>query len=502
MLRLLPILILLLLPAAANAAPADPDRGFGINGRAVIDFGGNDDVYAMAVQPDGKVLLAGFTSIKSDAAVARLNPDGSPDRGFGTEGVARIESTDTEYIYDVAIQPDGKIVVAGDIYATNNNGFVRRLNADGSPDKGFGTDGLAPIDSGGEERIRGVAVQPDGAIVAAGYTSVGKDIAVYRLTSGGKPDNSFDDDGARGINVLGDDQAYDVALQPDGKIVVFGSSYPGSGVYPTIARFDTKGAPDTTFGADGWRTISEKGYFYAGAVQPDGRIVAAGDIWDNDDASLYRFTTAGLPDKSFSEDGWTAFDMGDDDEAHALALQPDGKIVIAGDTEAGYDAVVWRANADGSHDRGFGEDGAFPVPATGLEDAVEVAVAPDGKIVLAGTKTGYDGNALAYRLLGDSRTEQPGPSGGGPPSAVVRCAGRKVTIVGTARRDVIRGTRGRDVIAALGGNDVVRGLGGDDVICGGAGRDRLLGGAGRDRLVGGAGRDRLIGGPGRDRTRQ
>ena len=161
--------------------------------------------------------------MKSYAAVARLNLDGSPDRGFGADGVARIDSNDSEYIYDIAIQPDGRIVVAGDKYE-GKNGFVRRLNADGSPDKGFGTDGLAAIDSGGDERIRGVAVQPDGAIVAAGWTSVGKDIAVYRLTAGGKPDNSFDDDGARGINVLGEDWAYDVALQADGKIVVFGAS--------------------------------------------------------------------------------------------------------------------------------------------------------------------------------------------------------------------------------------------------------------------------------------
>ena len=392
--RPLPILLITLTTLAASAgvalgAPADTDRGFGSGGRAIVDFGGDDDVYAMAVQPDGKVLLAGYTStsVKSYAAVARLNLDGSPDRGFGVDGVARIDSNDYEYIYDIAIQPDGRIVVAGDKYE-GKNGFVRRLNADGSPDKGFGTDGLAAIDSGGDERLRGVAVQPDGAIVAAGWTSVGKDIAVYRLTAGGKPDNSFDDDGARGINVLGEDWAYDVALQPDGKIVVFGASYPASGVYPTIARFDGNGKPDTTFGDEGWRTVEEKGYFYAGAVQPDGRILAAGDTWEGDDASLYRFTTAGLPDKSFSENGWIGFDLGDDDEAHALALQPDGKIVIAGDTEAGYDAVVWRANSDGTRDRGFGENGALPVPATGLEDAVEVAVAPDGKIVLAGTKAG------------------------------------------------------------------------------------------------------------------
>jgi uncharacterized delta-60 repeat protein len=522
MLRLLPILLIgtfALSAGVAHGAPADTDRGFGSNGRAVIDLGGNDDVYAAAVQPDGKILLAGYTSLKYDAAIARLNPDGSPDRGFGADGVARPEGAGSEWIRDIAVQPDGKIVVGGRT-SEGSNGFVRRLNSDGSPDKGFGTDGVAVIDSGGSEELYGLAIQPDGAIVAAGTTTVDKNMAVYRLTAGGKPDNSFDGDGARGIDVLGEDWAYDVALQADGKIVVFGASRVGTGSpYPAIARLDGQGKPDTTLGSAGWRTADERGYFYAGAVQPDGRIVAAGDTWVEDDASIYRFTSAGLPDKSFSENGWIGFDFGDDEEAHALALQPDGKIVIAGNTEAGDDAAVWRVNADGSRDRGFGEDGGLAVPGAGLEDAVGLAIQPDGKLVLAGTKVGFDGDALAYRLLGDSRAAQPGGSGGQGGPAGARCEGRRATIVGTARRDVLRGTRGRDVIAALGGNDVVRGLGGADVICAGAGndvvaggagndrvwgnggRDRLLGGAGRDRLVGGPGRDRLVGGPGRDRVR-
>jgi uncharacterized delta-60 repeat protein len=496
MLRILPILLILLFPAAASAAPSDFDAGFASNGRATVDFGGSDEVYATAVQPDGKILVAGYTSLKSDAAVARLNPDGSPDRGFGNEGVALIESSSTEWIYDIALQPDGKIVVAGFTYA-DDNGFARRLNADGSPDKGFGTDGLALIDSGGTETVYGVAVQPDGAIVLAGTTSVGQNIAVYRLTPGGKPDNGFDDDGARGIDVLGIDASYKVALQADGKIVVFGVSRKSltDMPYPTIARFTTKGEPDTTFGPDGYRTAKQAGVFYNGDVQPDGRIVAIGEDYGND-ATVYRFTTGGEPDQSFSEDGWVGLDLGSDEDAYALGLQKDGKIVVAGSTEAGYDATVWRVNGDGTPDRGFGFSGGLALPATGLQEAADVALQPDGKIVLVGTRLGTYADGLVLRLLGDF-TEPPRPSGGGGPAQggapppIVRCGGRRATIVGTAKRDVIRGTRRRDVIAALGGNDVVRGMGGNDVICGGAGRDRLIGGRGKDRLIGGAGKDRV-----------
>jgi uncharacterized delta-60 repeat protein len=492
MLRILPILLILLFPAAASAAPSDFDAGFGSNGRAIVDFGGSDEAYATAVQPDGKILVAGYTSLKSDAAVARLNPDGSSDRGFGENGVALIESDSSEWIYDIALQPDGKIVVAGFTYS-NDNGFARRLNADGSPDKGFGTDGLALVDSGGNETIYGVAVQPDGAIVLAGTTSVDQNIAVYRLTPGGKPDNSFDNDGARGIDVLGIDASYDVALQADGKIVVFGGSRKSLAdtPYPTIARFTTKGEPDTTFGPEGYRTAKQAGMFYAGDVQPDGRIVATGEDFGND-ATIHRFTTAGEPDESFSQDGWVGLDLGSEEAAYALRLQNDGKIVVAGATEAGYDATVWRVNGDGTPDRGFGENGGLALPATGIQEAADLALQPDGKIVVVGTKNGTYADVLVLRLLGDYQPPppaQPQPGAQQPPTKVVRCGGLKATIVGTAKRDVIRGTRRRDVIAALGGNDVVRGLGGNDVICGGKGKDRLIGGAGKDRLIGGAGRD-------------
>ena len=514
MLRLLPILLIgtiALSAGVALGAPADIDRGFGRDGRVVVDFGGSDDVYAVAVQPDGKIVVAGETSNKSDAVVARVNADGSPDRGFGADGVAVIESAAGETLYAVALQPDGKIVVAGHT-SSGQNGIVYRLNANGSPDKGFGTEGAAVVDSAGSETLQAVAIQPDGKIVAAGWTTSNKDLAVYRLTAQGKPDDSFDDDGARGIDAGGEEKAYGLALQPDGKIVVAGYTWTNR-VLPLVARFTTTGKPDPTFGPDGWRTLENLGILFGVLVQPDGRIVAAGEAGASDDAGVFRLGVDGLPDKSFAGDGTLVLDTGDSERALALALQPDGRIVVGGSTDAADDGVVWRVNGNGTRDQGFGQDGELIVAGAGLEAVMGVALQPDGKIALAGVKQGQNPDALLYRLLGDGRAGQPGPSGGGQggPSPSVRCAGRRATIVGTARRDVLRGTRGRDVIAALGGNDVVRGLGGDDVICGGAGndlvvggagRDRLLGGAGRDRLAGGAGRDRLVGGSGRDRVRQ
>jgi uncharacterized delta-60 repeat protein len=513
--RLIPLIILpalLLSAGVASGAPADSDRGFGANGRAVIDFGGDDDVYAMAVQPDGKTIVAGSTSIKYDAAVARVNSDGSPDRGFGGDGVVLLESAGTETIQAVAVQPDGKLLLAGHT-SDGSNGVVYRLNSDGLPDKGFGTDGVAVLDSAGDEYAEDLAIQPDGRIVVAGSTSTGKDAAIYRLTAAGKPDNSFDNDGAVGINALGQDWAYGVEVQADGKIVIAGASRGSGQSKPLLARLNENGSPDASIGSGGWKTLAHDGYFFALALQPDGKIVAAGETFVDEDAVVARFNGNGAPDKGFGDDGEVALDLGDNEEALALALQPDGRIVVGGKTDGGDDAAVWRLTDRGARDGSFGNDGELVVSGHGLEEAVGIGVQPDGKIVLAGQKAGYYEDALVYRLLGDSRVEQPAQPGGGPgdpPAAATRCAGKRATIVGTARRDVLRGTRRRDVIAALGGNDVIRGLAGDDIVCagggndvvdGGAGRDRLLGGAGRDRLLGGPGRDRLIGGPGRDRQR-
>ena len=276
MLRILPISLLLLFPAAASAAPADIDRGYGTDGRTVLDSGGPDDPSAMAVQPDGKTVVVASTPIKDDGVVMRFDVDGAPDRSFGGDGVVIVESNGVEYFSSVAVQPDGKIVVGGST-STSANGIVRRLNADGSPDKQFGTDGLAVLDSAGSEVVWGVAVQPDGRIVAVGETSVGDDLAAYRLTAQGKPDNTFDDDGARGIDAGGDDVAYAVALQADGKIVVAGTTE-FAGDHPLLARFDTNGKPDETFGLGGWRSAADDGELYSVALQRDGTIVAVGEL--------------------------------------------------------------------------------------------------------------------------------------------------------------------------------------------------------------------------------
>jgi uncharacterized delta-60 repeat protein len=326
---------------------------------------------------------------------------------------------------------------------------VYRLTAEGELDSTFDFDGAVGIDSGGREQIEAIALQPDGKIVATGFSERGEWVAaVYRLRTDGSLDPEFDDDGdgARGLDFGSATIGYDVAVQPDGRIVVAG--YANS--HAMIARLEPDGALDTTFSDDGHVELS----------------------------------AAGL------------------EAAYNLALLSGGRILVSGIT--GSDGLIARVDAAGSPDPAFAPDGLAVFPA--IEQAEAMSVQPDGKILLAGDDGGSPEAAVVHRLRGDYEEPRggPGPVPGDPPPPPprpggARCAGQTATIAGTAGNDRLRGTPGPDVIAARGGRDVVRALGAGDVVCGGGGNDVIRGGAGRDVLRGGAGDDRLIGGAGRDR---
>jgi uncharacterized delta-60 repeat protein len=299
-----------------------------------------------------------------------------------------------------------------------------------------------------------------------------------------------------------------VAVQPDGKIVTSGVSENGLAIY----RLKDDGSFDASF--DGGVARIGTGYFDAGSLvlQPDGKIVTIAQLQQtsSDPALVVRFNANGKLDPAFHGTGSTTVDPGTDVYPHSLAIQPDGKILAGGGVDAGSDALLFRLNGDGSRDAAFGEDGIFTFSRGGLDNDAVMALAPDGKIVLAGDNSNTTSDSLVWRFRGDFKDPGNGggqPGGGGEPGGgqggggpvATRCAGSRATIVGSAKSDRLRGTAGRDVIAGLGGNDTVTGLDDNNVVCGGAGRDVLRGGAGRDRLVGGPGRDRLVGGPGRDR---
>src|SRR4051794_3414371 len=169
---------------------------------------------------------AGLVPLALAAGVAVAAADGL-DRSFSQDGSVAIDSGGSEFANGLALQADGKIVVAGGTTVNGGDATVYRLTKKGNLDSTFDGDGRVGINSGGDEHLHAVAVQPDGKIVVVGATSINDNVAVYRLKRNGKLDRSFDTDGALGIDSGGSEHGFAVALQRDGKILVAGSSSVG-----------------------------------------------------------------------------------------------------------------------------------------------------------------------------------------------------------------------------------------------------------------------------------
>jgi uncharacterized delta-60 repeat protein len=210
-----------------------------------------------------------------------------------------------------------------------------------------------------------------------------------------------------------------------------------------------------------------------------------------------RLTATGTLDNSLNGQNTVDADFGGADAANAIALQANGKIVLGGSDD--HDVALARFTPGGLPDETFGPGGKRTVNFPGVDaEAFAMALQADGKIVLAG----HAGNSAGViRLQGDpvSAGGGPGGGGGGGSGNAPRCAGHRATIVGTGHRDKLKGTRGADVIVALGGNDSISGGGGNDIICGGDGNDTIKGGSGSDKIYGEAGKDKLYGQSGNDK---
>ena len=538
-------LALLALLAAADlavGAPGELDSSFGSGGKALVDFGGVDRGRALALAPDGRIVVAGASQsgTNSDFALARLQPNGSLDGSFGGGGKSRTDLRG-DAASGVVVQPDARIVVAGtsDAAAAAPGAMdfaVARLQPDGGLDGAFGSAGTSFVNFGGtNDNGHAVALQADGKIVVAGLGNAGStfDFGVTRLQASGQLDAAFGTQGSGGRTLTdfgGVDSAHAVVLQPDGKIVVAG--YGNDGRDFAVARLQPDGSLDVSFGPNAGKSPIDFGgpneVGNAVALQPDGKIVVAGYGNEANDFAVARLQANGLLDPSFGSGGRSLIDFGGpSDVGHAVALQADGKIVVAGYGNDGKDFAVARLQPNGSLDSTFASGGKSLTDFGGIDAGQAMVLQPDGKIVVAGLSiVGPNNNDFAIaRLQGDpgrGGADDPGGGRGGragagrPPT----CAGRRATIVGTRAADRLRGTRRRDVIAGLGGRDRIPALGGADIVCAGAGNDTVAGGGGndrlygergrdqlrgergRDQLFGGPGRDRLSGGPGRDDERQ
>ncbi|MFO0796026.1 MAG: FG-GAP-like repeat-containing protein [Gemmataceae bacterium] len=463
------------------------DPSFGAAGVATASLGGTETAAAVAVQPDGKVVVVGTTSVNNDLALYRFNPDGTPDSSFNGTGVARFSTggpgipggLDTATA--VAVQPDGNIVVVGSTDVGGSVGFsVVRILANGTGfDIAFSGDGkqVVQFDLGGAnaDRATGVALQTDGKIVVVGSVQVSAtdfDFGVVRLAADGTPDAAFDGDGRRTVafNLGGtnDDRATGVAVAGDGSIVVGGYAEVAANVHDfAVARLSkAAGALDATFDGDGRATADFGGDDTAAAVavRADGRVVLAGAVAAGGatDAGVAQLTAAGAADATFGTSGRLEFVFRTANSANpatGLALDSRGRVVVVGRTAATLAGPgnfgVARVLADGAAlDGSFGTAFATEVDLGGDEGAAGVALDANGRVVVAGS-TSQDGNIAVARLIGSvEKGERVGVGGPATGAAAVYVPTPAGTLPNTATAPLAAfGTTTADVRTAVGDYD-------------------------------------------------
>jgi uncharacterized delta-60 repeat protein len=400
--------------AAASAAGGDLDPSFDGDGKVVIDVGGRDSASDVALQGDGKVVLAGSRVVgfePPEAAVARLNPNGTLDAGFDADGRTVVSFGGGGAVEPprVAVQPDGKLVLASASNLAVGRSFaLARLNSDGTIDTSFGGSGKVLTDVGDVAGARSLLVQPDGKIVAAGYSrALGptfetrfsaithSEFALARYNADGSLDASFGGDGLVETSFGSDQhaQAFCVALAPDGRLVAVGFAFPiASGQIQSrlaIARYQPDGSLDPSFDGDGTlvREFTGGAQARAIALQRDGKIVVGGLANPGPGGNTFaavRFETSGALDAGFGQQGVASSRTVT--ATTDVALDPRGRIVIAGGALTGdsSDFGVARFTADGELDRRFGGDGEVTTDVAGDDRTTGIAVQPDGKIVVGG----------------------------------------------------------------------------------------------------------------------
>lgn len=327
-----------------------------------------------------------FAALMAVTAIAAA--PGALDPTFDLDGKIAVNLGSSADPRDLFVMPDGRFVAVGDL--TSNQFFVARFNPNGSLDTTFDTDGIRTAAFGGTAPLTlAVAVQSDNKIIVAGRTSqtgLSGVFAVARFNANGSFDTTFDGDGLvfTDFAASSNDQARTVAIQPDGKIVVAGTA--GTTTDFGVARYNPDGSLDTTFDTDGRVTVnfgsSDNGN--AVALQTDGKILVAGETFANQDYALCRLNPNGSLDTTFNTDGLVTTDIFAADRANAVSILPDGKILAAGDSDGNQLPSVVRYLTNGSLDTAFDGDGKvlvdFPSQLAVLGDMKPQI---DGKIVVS-----------------------------------------------------------------------------------------------------------------------
>ncbi len=388
------------------AQPGTLDSDFSSDGKLTLAFNSstNNIATCMVIQPNQKIIVAGtyFDGPKFNVAVARINEDGTLDGTFGTGGKFTTSYTlGDAKVNAMALQPDGKILLAGSWYGllAQETFLIGRLNANGTPDSTFGSTGFITTAINARSVVYALAMQSDSLIVAGGY-SVGngapyKDFTLVRYKPNGVIDSSFNVDGIVTTDFYGwDDYAKAVTVTSGNKIIVAGNCSKSVGGWDNfaVAKYNYDGTLDVNFAGNGkvdYVLDTYEDEVHAMTLQPDEKIVLAGNGLSA--AALMRLKANGERDSTFGSNGYKTFfwDVGDN-EIHGMALQPDGKILAAGFGQPSSTRFsIARLNSNGVVDSSFGTNGTneavFVDGGTPLRSkALCMALQSDGRVVAAG----------------------------------------------------------------------------------------------------------------------
>jgi uncharacterized delta-60 repeat protein len=408
------------MPSVARAAVVTPDGAFGSNGTLALPISsgsGADEAFAVAIDAEGRIVAAGYaTNQQQQFAVVRLTPEGNLDPDFGNGGVTLLSIGVRARAQALALQSDGKIVLAGyavPVSGGNEQFAVARLLSDGTPDDDFGANGVTTTAFGTHDcRAAAVVIQGDGGIVLAGWsrTTTNRDVALVRFTESGVVDPTFGSSGKTVIAVgTSNDEATALALQSDGKIVTTGYASDTSAYDVLVQRFTTTGALDPTFNATGFRRLSPGDGVEQGnsvLVQPDGRILIGGETRVNGVARFFaaRLNADGTFDNSFGGGtGMVTTAIGTLAEGKSIALTTRDRFVIAGRAQPDKGVVqfaVARYLVDGQLDPTFGSSGIDLIPiGNKSSEGYAVAVDADETITVAGNSRSGNNTDFGFARL-------------------------------------------------------------------------------------------------------
>lgn len=384
-----------------NAQPGTLDSSFGVNGIASVT--GFEIANATALQADGKIVVAG--EITGSFVVSRFNNDGSIDAGFGQNGIVKTNTYPSHNFYTseataLAVQQDGKILVAGNGYYTDRYSddqydfLIIRYNTDGSLDESFGDRGVVISDFERHvDYIANIILQTDGKIIAGGQSWINPLIARYNT------DGSFDESFGDGKGWVRDQigavtSCRGLALQADGKILELVGEQE---TFSHLVRYKTDGTRDSSFGVNGKIVTDavDKEQLQDIVVQEDGKILAAGYSYKDDIGAnvglLFRYNQNGSYDTSFGEGGKiiTKIDTARMTISHVF-IQPDKQIITTGGYSSKFDisnytGSVVKCNKDGSYNQHFGLNGMVLTTKGNAKDA---AFLQDGKMIILEGKLG------------------------------------------------------------------------------------------------------------------